>query len=47
MIKAKRLLTDEEFDDLIKLEDPKKKKKYLDKIQEQLWENLDQKKKLD
>lgn len=37
MLKAKRLLTDKEFDDLTKL-DPKQQKKYLDKLQDELWE---------
>lgn len=33
----KRLLTDKELEDLIKLEDPKKQQKYLEKIKEELW----------
>lgn len=37
--KPKRLLTNREFDELVKL-DEKKQKKYLEKIKEELWEQL-------
>lgn len=37
IIRAKRLLTDKELEDLIKLEDSKKQQKYLEKIKEELW----------
>lgn len=38
MLKAKRLLTDKEFDELVSIEDTNKKKKYLDKLKEELWD---------
>ena len=44
MIKAKRLLTDQEFDHYVNLQTEQAKKKYLENIKEELWENLDQKK---
>lgn len=37
MLRAKRLLTNKEFEELIKL-DEKKQKKYLEKIKEELWQ---------
>jgi hypothetical protein len=37
MLKVKRLLTDKELEEIIKLEDPKKIKKYLEKIKDQLF----------
>lgn len=41
--KAKRLLTDKEFDELYKIEDQKKKIKYLEKIKEELWQDKQKK----
>lgn len=38
ILKARRLLTNKEFDELVKL-DPIKQKKYLEKLKDQLWEN--------
>lgn len=37
ILRPRRLLTNKEFEDLYKLEDPKKKQKYLEKIKEELW----------
>lgn len=45
MFKAKRNLTNEELDKYLNLKTDQQKKKYLESLQEQLWENLDQKKK--
>lgn len=45
MLKAKRNLTDEELDKYLNLKTDQQKKKYLESLQEQLWENSEQKKK--
>lgn len=45
MYKAKRLLTDKELEQYTKLDDSKKQKKFLDKLQDELWENNQQEKK--
>ncbi len=45
MLKAKRLLTNKEIEEYLKLaETPVKQKKYLDKLEEELWQKIENKK---